>query len=94
MRQIASAPQECLAQSSFDRTNKSRISHLRLRDRLPVKQIPLRRQDPNSRIDLQKILDHVYDTTGSEDFIFAGRPDPQPTTRDAAWARKLLPPAA
>jgi hypothetical protein len=64
---------------------------VRLRQRLPVIPIPLAPQDPNARIDLQEILHHVYDATGYEDFIYAGRPDPPLSSRDAAWARKFLP---
>jgi len=64
---------------------------IRLRQRLPAIPIPLGPQDSNARIDLQEILDHVYDATGYEDFIYAGRPEPPLSSRDAAWARKFLP---
>jgi hypothetical protein len=49
---------------------------IRLRQRLPVIPIPLLPGDLDAKIDLQEILDHVYDATGYEDFIYAGRPDP------------------
>jgi len=35
---------------------------------------------------------YVYDATGYADFIYAGRPDPPLSSRDAAWAQKFLPP--
>ncbi len=44
--------------------------------RLPVIPIPLRPGDPDARIDLQEILDHVYDSAGYADFIYATRPEP------------------
>jgi hypothetical protein len=35
-----------------------------LRDRLPVIPIPVRAQDPSAWLDIQEILDHIYDTGG------------------------------
>ena len=43
------------------------------------------------RIDLQEFLHQVYDATGSEDFIAAGRPHPALSAKDAAWARCIVP---
>jgi hypothetical protein len=63
---------------------------IRLRQRLPVVPVPLRPPDRDGQVDLQEILDRVYDATGYDDFIYAGRPDPPLSTRDAAWARKLM----
>ena len=48
----------------------------RIRKRLPIIPIPLRRPDEFARLDLQEVLDHVYDATGYEDFIYAGTPEP------------------
>ncbi len=67
---------------------------IRLRQRLPIIPIPLRPADPDARIDLQEILHHVYDASGYEDFIYAGRADLRLSARDAAWARTFLPPTA
>jgi hypothetical protein len=67
---------------------------IRLRQRLPLIPIPLLPTDPDARIDLQEILDHVYDATGYDDFIYAGRPDPLLSPRDAAWARTFVPRAS
>ncbi len=63
-----------------------------LRQRLPVIPIPLRPADPDARIDLQEILEHVYDSTGYADFIYATRPEPRLSPKDAAWSRSYLPP--
>ena len=63
---------------------------IRLRQRLPIIPIPLRAGDPDARIDLQEILHHVYDATGYEDFIYASRPVPTLSSRDAAWARAFV----
>jgi hypothetical protein len=65
---------------------------IRLRQRLPIIPIPLRPPDPVARIDLQEVLHHVYDAAGYEDFIYAGRPDPQLSSKDTNWARTFVPP--
>ena len=62
-----------------------------LRRRLPIIPIPLLPGDPDAQIDLQEILDHVYEATGYEDFIYAGRPDPRLSSKNAAWARTFVP---
>ena len=67
---------------------------IRLRDRLPVIPIPLRSPDPDARIDLQQVLQHLYDAAGYEDYIYTGSPQPPLHPEDAAWARQLLPGAA
>ena len=64
---------------------------IRLRRRLPVIPIPLLPADPDARIDLQEILHHVYDAAGYEDFIYATRPQPRLSAKDAAWARSFVP---
>ncbi len=66
---------------------------IRLRQRLPIIPIPLLPADPEARIDLQEILDQVYDTAGYQDFIYASRPEPRLSSKDAAWARTFVPPA-
>jgi Protein of unknown function (DUF4058) len=65
---------------------------IRMRKRLPIIPIPLLPGDPDARIDLQEILNHVYDATGYDDFIYAGRPDPRLSSKDDAWARSFVPP--
>jgi hypothetical protein len=64
---------------------------IRLRQRLPVVPVPLQPKDPDARIDLQEILDHVYDAAGYDDFIYDGRPNPKLSAKDAAWARAFVP---
>jgi hypothetical protein len=62
-----------------------------LRQRLPIIPIPLRPGDRDARIDLQEILDHVYDSAGYADFIYATRPEPRLSPKDAAWSRAFVP---
>jgi hypothetical protein len=62
---------------------------VRLRQRLPVIPIPLLPADPDARIDLQEVFHHVYDSAGYADFIYAGKPEPRRSSKDAVWARTL-----
>jgi hypothetical protein len=63
---------------------------LAVRDRLPTIPIPLRAPDPDARLDLQAILNDVYDAAGYEDYIYSGTPQPPLHPPDAAWARELV----
>jgi hypothetical protein len=65
-----------------------------LREPLPVVPIPLRHSDGDVRVDLQEALQHVYDVSGYENFIYRGSPSPPLSPEDAAWARSLLPAAS
>ena len=65
-----------------------------LRDRLPVIPIPLRAGEPEPRIDLQALLDRVYDAAGYQHYIYTGTPRPPLSAEDAAWARQYVPATA
>ena len=62
-----------------------------LRDRLPVIPIPLRAPTADAQLDLQETLNHVYDTSGYEDYIYSGSPDPHLDGADQDWASSLIP---
>jgi hypothetical protein len=62
-----------------------------LRERLPIIPIPLRAPDADARLDLQEVLNHVYDTSGYEDYIYSGSPEPLLEAADRAWAESLIP---
>jgi Protein of unknown function (DUF4058) len=64
---------------------------IRLRERLPVIPIPLRAPDPNARLDIQQVLDHIYDRGGYAYYIYDGAPEPPLRPEDAEWARGLVP---
>jgi hypothetical protein len=77
--------------SRSERRPRAAFWPIRLRERLPVVPIPLRHPDPDARVDLQEVLHHVYDASGYEDFIYAGRPDPRLSPEDEAWAETIRP---
>ena len=61
-----------------------------LRERLPVIPVPVRSPDPDARLDLQAVLDRIYDDAGYADYIYDGSPRPRLSDKDADWARQFL----
>ena len=61
----------------------------RLRDRMPEIPVPLRPSEPEPRLDLQALLNKVYDDAGYEDHIYRHQPSPPLPPDDAAWAADL-----
>lgn len=64
---------------------------IRLRDRLPVVNVPLRGPDEWAKLDLQAALDRVYDGAYYEVDIYQQPPAPPLEPADAEWARQFLP---
>ncbi len=62
----------------------------RLRDRLPFIPIPLCATDPDAVLDLQAVLNHIYDAARYEDYIYTGTPVPALSTGDRTWADEFL----
>jgi len=63
---------------------------LRLHDRLPVLPIPLRAPDPDARLDLQAILQRVYDAARYQRYIYTTPPQPPLPPAETAWAAGLV----
>jgi Protein of unknown function (DUF4058) len=70
---------------------KAGFSSIGLRDRLPIIPVPLRAPANDARLDLQEALNHVYDVSGYEDYIYSGVPDPPLDGKDQDWAENLIP---
>jgi len=62
---------------------------IKLRGRLPVVPVPLHTGQPDATLDLQAILDKVYDEGGFAYLIHDGAPDPPLDDEDSAWAQEL-----
>jgi hypothetical protein len=62
-----------------------------LRERLPIIPVPVRAPDPDARLDLQAVLDRIYDDAGYADYIYEEAPRPRLGKIDADWARQFLP---
>lgn len=63
---------------------------LRMRDTLPAIPIPLREPHPNAQLDLQAVLNRVYDAAGYEDYIYSHQPEPRLHPDDEAWAKEIV----
>jgi hypothetical protein len=77
--------------SRFERRPDAAFWPIALRERLPVIPVPVRAPDSDARLDLQAVIDRVYDDAGYGDYIYEGTPRPRLEGDDADWARQLLP---
>ena len=71
-------------------TGKVSAYPIGVRERLPTIAIPLRVGDPDVPLDLQAVLDRVYDEGPFENIDYTRPPDPPLSPADAAWAADLL----
>lgn len=62
-----------------------------LRERLPVVPIPLAAPDADVVLDLQELLNRVYDAAGYAKYIHGDRPQPALSAEDLAWAQQFVP---
>jgi hypothetical protein len=77
--------------SRVDDRPKAGFWPLGLREPLPIIPIPLRVPASDARLDLQEALNHVYEVSGYEDYVYSGLPDPPLEVEDQAWAQSLIP---
>jgi Protein of unknown function (DUF4058) len=75
--------------SRSERRPSAEFWSIGLRDRLPVIPVPLRRGEPDATLDLQAVLDRVYDEGGFAYLIDDGVPDPPLDHEDSVWAQEL-----
>lgn len=61
-----------------------------LRERLPVIKVPLREKDADVPLDLQALIEQVYQNGGYDDIDYREEPDPPLDPADARWADALL----
>ena len=63
---------------------------LPLRQRLPVVPIPLRERESPVKLDLQTLVEQVYQNGRYDDLGYGSELDPPPAGEDAAWVEALL----
>jgi len=66
------------------------IYRMPLRERLPAIRIPLRDDDPDIALDIQKLVDQAYDEGRYDDIDYRQPCVPPLDDADAAWADELL----
>ena len=76
--------------SRADERPKGGFWPIGLKEQLPEIPIPLRQPDGDARVNLQEVLNHVYDIFGYEDFVYSRIPTPALAPKDARWAKQLL----
>ncbi len=81
----------CVVVSRAERRPRAGAWPLRLRDRLPVIPVPLRQGDADARLDLQEVLNRVYDAAGYQYYVYDDEPTPALSAEDAAWAQQFVP---
>lgn len=63
---------------------------IQLRDELPIIPIPLNQDFPDAKLDLQVLLNRVYDAAGYEDYVYESQPEPMLSETDAAWVSSFV----
>lgn len=77
--------------SRWESRPKAGVLPIRLRERLPIVPIPLQSPDSDIKLDLQMVLDRIYDAAGYRTYIYEGKPYPSLSKEEAAWAQQFLP---
>lgn len=70
--------------------NRREIYAMPLRQRLPVLPIPLRHNEARIRLDLQALIEQVYQAGRYDDIDYAAELTPALAAEDAIWAKDLL----
>jgi hypothetical protein len=81
----------CVLLSRLETRPRAGIWPLGLRERLPVIPIPLRDPDADAQLDLQEVLNDIYDRARYGTYIYEGSPDPVLVPQEEAWARQFVP---
>jgi hypothetical protein len=81
----------CIIVSRVEERPHAGIWPIQLRQRLPIIPVPLRSGEPNAVLDLQQIVNRVYDAAGYEFYIYMSDPEPPLSPEEAGWAREFLP---
>jgi len=71
---------------------RAKLWPIHLRHRLPAISIPLKGDETPVTLDLQAVLDHVYDAGTYDLEIYDSAPEPPLSAEDAEWAKQFLPP--
>jgi hypothetical protein len=80
----------CFVVSRAEERPHAGIWPIRLRERLPIVPVPLRSGEPSAQLDLQQIINRIYDAAGYEFYIYMSDPEPPLSPENAAWARELV----
>lgn len=77
--------------SRFDRRPDVEFWPIQLREQLPTVPVPLLPSDSDARLNLQDVLNQVYDRAHYESSIYWSAPEPALSPEDAEWAKQFVP---
>lgn len=80
----------CVAVSRPEERPRVAVWPIGLRDRLPEVPVPLRPGEREATLDLQELLNRVFDDLRFGNYIHRNRPQPPLSPEDAAWANGVL----
>ena len=80
----------CILVSRVETRPEAGLWPIGLREQLPEVPIPLRPPHADAQLQLQQILQRIYDAAGYEDYLYRNQPHPQLNPADAAWAKQIL----
>jgi hypothetical protein len=84
----------CLMVSRAQQRPEVDVWSVNLRQPLPNLPIPLQHNEPEAHLDLQAVLNRVYDAAGYELYIYHSQPQPPLSVEDQRWAEEFLAKAA
>ena len=76
----------CVLLSRWEKRPRAEFWPIRLRETLPVIPIPLTAAYPDATLDLQAVLNRVYDAAGYQHYIYREAPEPVLPSSELEWA--------
>lgn len=83
----------CVMVSRWQDRPRADVWPIALKQRLPVVPVPLAEGHASLELDLQALLDRVYDAARYVNYIYRGEPEPRLSDADQSWSRSLIPTA-
>jgi hypothetical protein len=80
----------CVVVSRAEDRPEVDVWSIAIRERLPVIPVPLRHGDRSAHLDLQDVLNRVYDAAQYQLYIYNNQPEPPLSADDQRWASEIL----
>jgi uncharacterized protein DUF4058 len=80
----------CVVVSRAQERPEADVWSIRLREPLPTIPIPLRLGDTDAQLDLQAVLNRVYDAAGYGHYMYRHQPEPPLSAEHQSWADEIL----
>jgi hypothetical protein len=80
----------CVVVSRAQDRPEADVWSIRLREPLPTIPIPLLPSEADARLDLQAVLNRVYDAAGYGHYMYRSQPEPPLSAEDQRWADEMI----